>query len=118
MGDSGGDGGGGNCTRVDLGEGLTICLRSKPVGKHSIPVLKWHGRPARESRARCACHIQTALLPSPYLALLLGNITRPGAALSSASSFLISRVLTRPAPRGRTRQRTIPANQALALKRH
>src|SRR2546428_9359095 len=65
MGDSGGDGGGGNCTRVDLGEGLTICLRSKAVGKHSIPVLKWHGRPARESRARCACHIQTAPLPSP-----------------------------------------------------
>src|SRR5438552_14682288 len=24
---------------------------------------KWHGRPARESRARCACHIQTASLP-------------------------------------------------------
>src|SRR2546427_9391680 len=61
MGDSGGDGGGGNCTRVDLGESLTICLRSKAVGKHSIPVEKWHGRPARESRARCACHNQTEL---------------------------------------------------------
>src|SRR5207244_658707 len=103
MGDSGGDGGGGNCTRIDVGKGLTICLSSKAVGKHSIPVLKWYGRPARESRAKCRCHIQTASLPSHYLAFPLGNITRSGAAFSSASSFLIRRVLTRPASRGCTR---------------
>src|SRR5438132_9163632 len=103
MGHGGGDGGGGNCTRVDLGQSLTICLRSKAVGKHSIPVFKWHERPARESHARCAGHIHTASLPSLYLALPLGNITRSGAAFSSASSFLIRRVLTGPASRGCTR---------------
>jgi len=35
--------------------------------QHDLPNTKskagWHGRPARESRARCACHIQTTSLP-------------------------------------------------------
>jgi len=26
-------------------------------------LMEWHGRPARESRARCACHIQTHHYP-------------------------------------------------------
>jgi hypothetical protein len=40
-------------------------------------LMEWHGRPARESRARCACHIQTASLPwllSPLSTIeLFGN---------------------------------------------
>src|SRR5438132_2940231 len=103
MGHGVGDGGGGNCTRVDLGKSLTICLRSKAgvstpsrsLSGTSVPPVNH----AQDARVTFKLHH----VPSLYLALPLGNITRSGAAFSSASSFLIRRVLTRPASRGCTR---------------
>ena len=41
------------------------------------PFQWWHGRPARESRARCACHGQTASPPSLLITLIAWLAVKP-----------------------------------------
>src|SRR5712692_4715489 len=45
----------------------TVCNRLRFDASLTTESLEWHGRPARESRARCACHTKLTHCPLPTL---------------------------------------------------